>query len=62
MYLALMEGDDPANTKPVLMTRDRVLLEAFADALEERIRQGTNGGAERRALELIHGEEDDRGD
>lgn len=58
MYLALMEGEDPANTRPVLMTRDEVLLEAFADALEERIREGASGeSAGRRALELIHGEE-----
>jgi predicted pyridoxine 5'-phosphate oxidase superfamily flavin-nucleotide-binding protein len=35
-----MDGHSPETTRPVLMTRDPVILEAFAKTLERRVRSG----------------------
>lgn len=58
MYLALLDGQSPETTSPVLMTRDPMILEAFAQALERRVRRGTptSGETANRALELLRNE------
>lgn len=61
MYLALMEGADPTTTRPVLITRDPELLEAFAEALESRVREGRANGSAHRALELVREESEGDG-
>lgn len=49
MYLALMEGEDPETTRPVLMTRDPTVLRALADALATRLQDAAESNERNRA-------------
>lgn len=53
IYLTLMTGRDPEETRPILITRDPTLLRAFADAVRDRVQEGLAGPRAERVLELL---------
>lgn len=62
IYLSLMTGRSPEDTRPILITRDPALLRAFADAVRQRVEEGLDDGEARRVLELLDVDEDDGGE
>lgn len=59
IYLSLMTGRSPEETRPILITRDPALLRAFVDAVRQRVENGLAGDEARRVLELLDEEGDD---
>lgn len=53
IYLSLMTGRSPEDTRPILITRDPALLRAFAAAVRQRVENGLADGEAHRVLELL---------
>lgn len=61
IYLSLMTGRTPDETRPVLITRDPQLLRAFGEAVRRRVEDGVAGPDARAALTLLEAEAEEEG-
>lgn len=61
LYLSLLEGNTPRSTKPLLTTSDPALIEAFVEAVRQRVAEGLADGEARRVLRLLDEEREGEG-
>lgn len=58
LYVSILEGDRPEDTRPIITSNDPELVRAFTEALQRRVEAGLANGDARRALELLDSEGD----